>query len=266
MRPRCSARFTSPAPVSRRPLTVPSGSRSAAGTRATTPRVSAARPDQASRTFSTPEGSGSGAHGTGAVGSLSGSTSSRNAEQLGAGHAVDHAVVDLRDQRPAPVLEPFDEPGLPQRPAAVELLAHQAGHQVPEGLIVARRRERGVTEVVVEVEVGVVDPHRASELERDRRDPLPVARDAVQLRRQQLAQLSRGRLRPFEDREPRDVHVGDPVLEVEELGIEHAETLHGSTVRVGSWREQGPRTTGACQVAGVRASSNASATRCAHTA
>ena len=50
--------------------------------------------------------------------------------QVGAGDAVDHAVVDLGDQRPPAAGEALDHPHLPQRAMPVELHGHQPAHQV----------------------------------------------------------------------------------------------------------------------------------------
>ena len=60
-------------------------------------------------------------------------------------------------------VKPFDHPRLPQRPVAVELLGHQPTHEVVEIRLGPGRRERGVADVVLEVEVRVVDPHRPAE-------------------------------------------------------------------------------------------------------
>ena len=107
--------------------------------------------------------------------------SSITVEQVGAGDAVDHAVVHLRDQRPVAVLETLDHPHLPQRLGAVELLRHHPADEVAQLLLAARRRQRGVAQVVAEVEVRVVDPHRPAELERHEAHLLAVARHERQL-------------------------------------------------------------------------------------
>ena len=63
-------------------------------------------------------------------------------------------------------LEALDDVDLPQRAAAVERTADDAGDLVGELLGVARRREREVPDVEVEVEVRVGDPVGAVEAER----------------------------------------------------------------------------------------------------
>jgi hypothetical protein len=75
-------------------------------------------------------------------------------------HAVDQGVVGLGDQREAVVVDAVDEPDLPQRAAAVQALGEQPPGQALELLVVARRRQPGVAQVVAQVEVRVVDPDR----------------------------------------------------------------------------------------------------------
>ena len=77
------------------------------------------------------------------------------------GDAVDQAVVGLADDREAVVLEPVDQPQLPQRLGPVEALGEGAGGEVAQLLLAAGGGEGGVADVVVEVQVGVVDPDRA---------------------------------------------------------------------------------------------------------
>ena len=73
--------------------------------------------------------------------------------EVDAGDAVDHRVMALGQQREAAVGEPLDEPQLPQRLGAVELLGEHARGEVRELLVAAGRGQRGVAHVVLEVEV-----------------------------------------------------------------------------------------------------------------
>ena len=59
-------------------------------------------------------------------GRLRGSDSKSDVSRLASRDAVDQAVVDLRDQREAIALEPFDDPHLPERAGAVEALREDA--------------------------------------------------------------------------------------------------------------------------------------------
>ena len=85
----------------------------------------------------------------------------------GARRAVHEAVVELGDQRHLTADDPVDVPHLPQRPAPVELVAHQHPEQVADLAPAAGRGHGDAPEVLVDVEVLVLDPHRAVEVERD---------------------------------------------------------------------------------------------------
>ena len=96
--------------------------------------------------------------------------------------------------------------------------------------------------VVREVELWVVLPHRSTELEGYEANSLAIPRDQVELRRDQTHEVVERRRGTVEEREPGDVHVRHVVLEVEELGIERAQSFHGPpfSARFGSeW--QGPQ-------------------------
>ena len=78
------------------------------------------------------------------------------------------------------------------------------------------RRQRGLADVVVEVEVGVVDPDRAALAEGDEAQLLAEAGDEVQARLDVVAELLVARRRALEDDRRGDVHVGAASLQVEE--------------------------------------------------
>ena len=147
-------------------------------------------------------------------------------EELRRGDAVDHAVVHLGDERPAAAAQVLDHPDLPQRLRAVELLRHDPPHEVAELLVAAGLGQARVPQVVAEVEVGVVDPDRRAERERQEADRLPVARDARQVRPHHPHHRVVGRRRPFQDGHRTDVHMADRVLEVQEGSVLGAEALH----------------------------------------
>ena len=98
-------------------------------------------------------------------------------EQVDAGHAVDHAVVNLRDERPLVVGEALDQPDLPQGAATVEALRHEPGHEGAQFGVVARPGESGVANVVADVEMLVIDPHGPTELERHGLHHLAIPRE-----------------------------------------------------------------------------------------
>ena len=155
-----------------------------------------------------------------------------HAKQLDAGDAVDHAVMDLEHERPMAALETFDEPGLPQRAVAVERLGHDPPHQAAERSVVTGCRQGRVPEVVVEVEVGIVDPDRSTQLEGNRPHPLAVAGDQMELGGDHRCDFVERRRRVCKHADRPDMHMGDPVLQVEELGVEHAHSLHRSPPQV----------------------------------
>jgi hypothetical protein len=79
----------------------------------------------------------------------------------------------------APALEPLDHPDLPEWSSAVERSLEQARDERLELLVRTRARNRDVTQVVVEVEVPIVDPHRVL-LAGNPGEPLPIAGNPVE--------------------------------------------------------------------------------------
>ena len=158
------------------------------GSRPCTARVAmlrrgVARPRARRRaTSSAGDGSDCGCHGSRSVGGRRRVRAEieQDGREVDAGDAVDERVVGLEDQREPIALEPLDEPALPQRLGAVELLGGDPRREQEQLLLGPGRRQRGVADVVLEVEVRVVDPQRPAGLERRRRELLPVARDEVQ--------------------------------------------------------------------------------------
>ena len=148
--------------------------------------------------------------------------------QVRAGDAIDHAVVDLRDQGPPTVGEALDHPRLPQRTAAVELDRHEPAHQVVELVLRPGRRQGGVAEVVPEVEVRVVDPHRPAELPGTKRTFCRYRGERgsllskIRRTRHTAAPVPRSRARG-------DVHVRHTVLDVEEHAVQRAQPIHRPT-------------------------------------
>ena len=111
---------------------------------------------------------GSGCHssGTGAPGLGRGVQD--EAVEVGPRDAVDHAVVDLGQQRPAAVGQSLAEPVLPERAVAVHAPGHHPAHQPADLGRPARSGQSGVADVPAQVEARVVDPRRGREVERAR--------------------------------------------------------------------------------------------------
>ena len=95
----------------------------------------------------------------------------------------------LADDREAVSLEPLDQPQLPERLRAVELLGEDPRGEVAQLLLGARSRQGSLADVVIEVEVRVVDPDRAALAEGDEAELLAEARDEVQARLDVVAEL-----------------------------------------------------------------------------
>ncbi len=75
---------------------------------------------------------------------------------------VRHAVMQLQQYAHATVTEAGQEPELPERAIAVELAFVESGGRFQELGIVARGPNRGLADVVANVEPIVVDPQRAA--------------------------------------------------------------------------------------------------------
>ena len=73
-----------------------------------------------------------------------------------------------------------------------------------------------MTDVALEVEVGVVNPHRPAEVHGHEANTLAVTRHERKLRSEQSDNVVIRRWGPFEHRARRDVHVRRAVLQIEE--------------------------------------------------
>jgi len=150
-------------------------------------------------------------------------------QQVGGRDPVDHAVVNLRDERPASVVEALDHPELPERAGAVEVGGEHPAGQVAQLLRASRLGDRGVADVVEDLEVGVVDPHRPPELERYEADPLPVARHQREVGGDGADQVTVGGRRALEHRDVPDMHRVVGVLDVQEHRVLRAHSVQIST-------------------------------------
>ena len=149
----------------------------------------------------------------------------------GAGDAVHEAVVELRDQRHLAADDAVDVPHLPQRPAPIELVAHEHAEEVADLPPPARRRDRDAAEVLVDVEVLVLDPHRPVEVERDLLELPAELRhpgQSPQERAPDLVEPEAIRFRRIDQREPADVLVPRGGLGRQEERVRPGESLHAS--------------------------------------
>jgi hypothetical protein len=152
----------------------------------------------------------------------------------------------LADERQALFGKPVDHPDLPEGATAVKLDGHQAAHQIVQLDFVAGRRHRAVVDVVGEVERFVVDPHRKAEVPACVAQPLAVAAPRPQSSGDQGADVVVAGGRPLEHGARREVHVGHPVFDTEDRGIESTQAItrnapHPLTIAAGSCRRRGRR-------------------------
>ena len=76
-------------------------------------------------------------------------------------------MVDLGDRRDEAVLETLDDVHLPERTAAVERPRHHLGAEAGQLVEVARCRQGDAPHVMLELEVGILDPQRVVQPHRD---------------------------------------------------------------------------------------------------
>ena len=138
-------------------------------------------------------------------------------------------MVHLGHERDVPPGQSFDQPHLPERAVAVELVAVDVGGELGQFVHPAGRGERGSAQVVVDVEVRVVDPDRMTEAEGDLDQPAVEHRGEGDALGDQRAQPAEGVPAPdrggVEDRGHRHVHVQRWRLHVQEAGVEPGQSL-----------------------------------------
>ena len=145
--------------------------------------------------------------------------------------AVDHAVVGLGGERPAPVLEALDDHHFPKRTQAVQALGEEGRGPVLQLGAPAGLRERRARYLPGEIERRVRLPLGPREPAGVRlREPLAVSRELAESLREMSAQLlgrrCPSRLHAVEDHDRPDVHVGALVglLELEERGVKRCQS------------------------------------------
>jgi hypothetical protein len=134
-------------------------------------------------------------------------------------------VVGLADDRKASALEPLDQPELPERLGAVELLGEDPRRQLSQLVLTPRRRQRRVAYVVVEVQVGVVHPDRPALAVWDEPQLLAEAWDEVEARADVISKLRVLGWGALEQGGGGDVHVRAVLFEVEKRGIESSQAV-----------------------------------------
>lgn len=133
-------------------------------------------------------------------------------QQVRRGDTVGQGVVDLAEHGDAPVGQTLDQVHLPQRPAAVQRRAGDPADRLVELASTARSLDAIGADVVLQVDFGVLPPHRMVELERNV-DQFPAERiELVEPAVDDLAQLLDTEGGPtevveFDDRQFQRVHV-----------------------------------------------------------
>jgi hypothetical protein len=138
--------------------------------------------------------------------------------ELDRGQAVDHAVVRLSDQREAVTLDVVGDPHLPQCPIARQRARHHTvGHLAHIGGLCGQ-------DMVLDAEVGIVDPERVVHRPRDGDQALAIAWRDPQAAGDVLLQRRKGRGTPARSApelgDPADVHVRSGALDLEERRVE----------------------------------------------
>jgi hypothetical protein len=124
-------------------------------------------------------------------------------------------VVRLRDHRKPAVGQALDEVELPQRSGPVQPAAEQPPDQRPQLFVTAGAGQGGPTDVVVELEVRVVHPHRQAHVPGHLAHLLPVTRDQAEPAADQLDErlvVEGTRRGGCERHDPADVHRRGPVF------------------------------------------------------
>ena len=134
-------------------------------------------------------------------------------------------MMGLGYEREAVILEALDQPHLPQRLRAVQLLREDARGQAAQLLPAPGRGQRGVANVVLEVEVGIVHPHRPAAVERRGGQLVAIARHEMQPPADLLQQLAHRRRRALDDDQAADVHVGVGSLLVQKGCVDRGEPV-----------------------------------------
>ena len=139
------------------------------------------------------------------------------------------------DDTHVPALEALDDPQLPERTAAVERAPGDLGRELGKLVEAARRGQRCTADVVIEVEVGILDPHRVMHAERDL-DHAPAERlEARQALGDELPHRldveAAGNVGGVEDHRRHDVHVRRRGLEREKGGVDTGQPLHSHSDR-----------------------------------
>ena len=152
-------------------------------------------------------------------------------QQVRRGDAVGQGVMDLAEYRDPAVGQALDQIHLPQRPASVQGRARDPADRFVELAASARSVHLAVPDVVVEVDLGVLPPHRMVELERNVDQLIAERIEPVEPAVDDLAQLLDPEFRTAEiveldHRQLQRVHVHVLGLAVQQHSVPTAKSLH----------------------------------------
>ena len=150
-------------------------------------------------------------------------------------------MVDLADDRDLAVLEALDDVHLPERPRPVQRPTEHVGGELRQLRPAPRGGQGRPAQVVVEVEVGVLDPDRVVQAERHLDQAAPerwqqgqAVLDEGSHPLEAVATGHRGRV---EEHDRTDVHVVGRGLTRQERGVEAAQALHRPSPSIASFQQ-----------------------------
>ena len=159
-------------------------------------------------------------------------------QQVGRGDTVGKGVVNLAKHRDPAVRQPFDEVHLPQRPAAIERRAGDPADRIIELAAASGAVDSIRTNVVLEVDLAVLPPHRMVELERDVDKLIAERVELVEATADDLtelvdAEMTALQLGDVDHRELEGVHVHGRSLAVQQHSVPPAKPLQKANLLPG---------------------------------
>ncbi len=151
--------------------------------------------------------------------------------QIAGGHPVGQCVMDLADDGDATVGQALDEVHLPQWAVTVQRRAGNLADRLVELAAAARFLQPPRANVVVQVDVAVLPPHRVMELERDRDELIAERIKLVESAPNDVAELldtegAATEVLQLDDRHLEGVHMDVRRLAVQQDGIPATQSLH----------------------------------------
>ena len=152
-------------------------------------------------------------------------------EQVGRRDPVSQGVMNLVDHRYAAIGQTLDEVHLPQRPAAVQRRAGDLADGVVEFPATTGGGQRPRPDVIAEVDLAVLPPHRVVELERDVDEFVAQRVQLIEPAVDDLPEFvdperAPAHVQQFDDRDLERVHVHVRRLAVQQKRVPARQSLH----------------------------------------